>query len=327
MKAALIQEGKGPASSLYWGEVPDPIVSEDEVLIQVKATSLNRADLLQREGKYPPPPGASKILGLDCAGEIIERGAKVKDWHLSQRVMALLPGGGYAEKVAVPQSMLMPIPEIYSFTEATCIPEVFLTAYQVMKKVASFERGKKILIHAGGSGVGTAAIQLAKLWGADQIVVTAGSQEKINACVELGADFGINYKEGPFLDKLIHFCPNGVDLILDFIGAPYLEQNLKALNQDGELVLIAAMGGFKSENFNLLPFLLKRVQVKGTTLRSRDLNYKVQLTQEFWQSTKNEWGKTLKPILDRVFPMTDLVAAHEYMESNQSFGKIVLEIN
>ncbi|MFO1519576.1 MAG: NAD(P)H-quinone oxidoreductase [bacterium] len=328
MKAILVKQ-PGGAENLFLGESPMPEIGEDEILIRVKAAALNRADILQREGKYPPPPGASPILGMDAAGIVEKTGRKTTRWKTGDRVMALLPGGAYAEFAAVPEALALPIPEKFSFEEGAAIPEVFLTAYQTLFWLGEIQRGSRVLIHAGASGVGTAAIQLAREAGAAGIFVTAGSEGKIDACLKLGATAGMNYKNGPWIDRVLELTgQKGADLILDFIGAPYWEQNLKALDQEGRLILIAAMGGVKVEKFNLLPFLAKKLHVMGTTLRSRDLNYKARLTEEFaaFALPRFESGK-LRPLVDRVLPWQDAQEAHLYMEENRNVGKIVLRVS
>jgi len=327
MKAVLIKE-PGEASQLYLGKQPKPVPKEDELLVRVHATSVNRADILQRQGKYPPPPGASPILGLDAAGVVEEVGSQCKSRKVGDQVMALLPGGGYAEYVVIPDKMAMPIPKKFTFEQAAAIPEVFLTAYQTLFLLGNLMGRHSVLIHAGASGVGTAAIQLAKEVGEEKIIVTAGSGEKILACEKLGATHGFNYKDGNFLDHVMEVTDNkGVDIILDFIGAPYWEQNLKCLATEGKLIIIAAMGGFKADKLNILPFLLKRVQVMGTTLRTRSKEYKIKLTEFFSDfSLKLFAEEKIKPIVDKVYPWEEVQDAHRYMEENKNIGKIVLKI-
>lgn len=328
MKAILIKE-YGDANQLTMGEYETPKLQPKHLLIKIKAASLNRADILQREGKYPPPPGASPLLGLDCAGIVKEVDHPQSPWKKGDRVMALLSGGGYAEYVSIPQELAMPIPSDTSFEEAAAIPEVFLTAYQCLFWIGGIKKNDDVLIHAGASGVGTAAIQLAKAARASSIYVTCGSDEKAQACLKLGATSAINYNKDSF-EEVIFKKNNkkGVKLILDFIGAPYWEGNLKTLGMDGKLVLIAAMGGLKTEKLNLLPFLLKRIQVTGTTLRSRREKYKYRLTKVFSDFAMPLFNKgRLKPVIDKVFSWNDVTQAHQYMESNKNFGKIILKMD
>ncbi len=309
-------------------DYPTPLPQNHEVLIRVKAASINRADILQREGKYPPPAGASPILGLDVAGVIEAVGSGCKNYKPGDAVMALLSGGGYAEFVSVDERLVMPIPKHLSFTEAAAIPEVFLTAYQVLCSLGHFQAGQSVLIHAGASGVGTAAIQIANFFEASAIYITAGSEEKIEYCKTLGATAGFNYKQGTWQDWLsAESQKKGVDLILDFIGAPYWNQNLKSLKAGGKLILIAAQGGFKVEEFNMLPFFTKHLQVMGTTLRSRDNDYKGKLISDFSKAALPAFAeKKLKPIIYKIFDWQDVQSAHRCMESNQNIGKIVLNI-
>lgn len=328
MKAILLKS-PGGANQLELAEYPTPLPQKNEVLIRIKAASLNRADILQREGKYPPPPGASPILGLDVAGIIDAVGADCKRFKTGDAVMALLSGGGYAEFVAVDERLVIPIPQDFSFEEAAAIPEVFLTAFQVLQSLAHFQAEQSVLIHAGASGVGTAAIQLAKLFKAAAIYITAGSEEKIAFCKTLGASAGYDYKQGPWQDWLAaETQKKGVDLILDFVGAPYWNQNLKSLKAGGKLILIAAQGGFKVEDFNMLPFFTKHLQIMGTTLRSRDNDYKAKLISDFSVSALPAFNeKKLKPIVYRSFNWQEVQDAHRCMESNQNIGKITLKIS
>lgn len=324
MKAVLVKE-PGGREQLYIGEAEKPAPSSHDLLIRVKATALNRADIAQREGNYPPPKGASPILGLEVAGVVEEVGEAVTNWKKGDRVFGLLDGGGYAEYALLPENMAMPIPENLSFTQATALPEVFLTAYQTLFWVGRLQKGETVLIHAGASGVGTAAIQLAKAHGAT-VVVTAGTDEKCEACRELGADHAINYKTSEFLEQ-VQATVGQVNVILDFVGAPYWEANLKALAVDGRLVIISTLGGPKITEANLGYLMMKRLTVSGTTLRSRDRQYKAALTDEFTKITLHslETGE-LKPIVDCVFPVEEVQEAHGHMEENKNIGKIVLKL-
>lgn len=328
MKAILVKS-PGGADQLYLGESSLPEIQNHEILIRVKAAALNRADILQREGKYPPPAGASPILGLDVAGVVEKVGSECKRYQVGDAVMALLPGGAYAEFASVDEKLALPIPQNFSFEEATALPEVFLTAYQVLFWLGDLKADQNILIHAGASGVGTAAIQLAKLAGASQIFITAGSEEKIKFCKNLGANEGFNYKQGPWLEWLQSLTQKkGVKLILDFVAAPYWEQNLKALSSGGKLILIAAQGGVKVENFNMLPFFTKHLQVMGSTLRSRSNDYKAKLVHDFSERFFKEFASgKLKPILYKTFNWTECAEAHRCMERNENIGKIVLKIS
>lgn len=325
---AVLQHNSGDSNTLYIGEAPDPVLQEGQVLVAVHASALNRADILQREGKYPPPAGESEILGLEMAGIIREIAPGVpKRWQVGDKVMGLLAGGGQAELVAVDHRLLMPVPESLSIEEAAGVPEVFLTACQTLFWEGSARAGDTVLIHAGASGVGTAAIQLATAAGL-KVVVTA-SAPKHQLCRSLGADLVIDYKSSDFAEAVMDFTGgNGVKVILDFIGAPYLKQNIRSLANEGRLILIAMMGGFNAVDINLLPLLQKRLQIRGTTLRARTIEYKHDLIQTFL----NRFGADLdqgsiRPVIDSVFPITDIAAAHELMESNKNAGKIIINIS
>jgi putative PIG3 family NAD(P)H quinone oxidoreductase len=326
MKAILIKE-PGGAEQLELGTFPTPEPADDELLVKVKAAALNRADIMQREGNYPPPKGASPILGLEMAGVVEEVGEKCSIWKPGDRVFALLPGGGYAEYATVPEAMAIPIPENLDFVQAAAIPEVFLTAYQCLFWIGRLQQNETVLIHAGASGVGTAAIQLARETGA-RIIVTAGAERKLTACQDLGADVAINYKEGPFVPKVLEATDNrGVDLVLDFVGASYWEQNLSALAIDGRWVLIALLGGAKVAQVNLGLLIRKRIQFTATSLRTRSVGYKIRLTRDFADFALPRFADgRLKPVIDKVLSWEQAVEAHQYMEANKNIGKIVLSV-
>ena len=323
---AVLQQQPGGRETLFIGEIEAPAIKPSEVLVRVHASALNRADILQREGKYPPPPGASELMGLEAAGEIYDTGDEVPaEWQAGDLVMCLLAGGGHAEQVAVDYRLLMRIPNRLTLEQAAALPEVFLTAYQTLFWEADARKGETVLIHAGASGVGTAAIQLAKAKGLT-VVVTA-SKGKHQICLDLGADLAIDYKEEDFVEKVKAFTGGiGAHIILDFIGAPYLQKNLEVLAVEGRLIQIAMMGGAKSE-INLMPILAKRLQIKGTTLRARSLTYKQELIEAF----KADFMKAvdagdIRPYIDTVYNLEDIRDAHAHMEANRNVGKIVLEV-
>ena len=323
MRAVLI-DAPGGADGLYLGEHPKPSPTDDELLVRV--TALNRADLLQREGKYPPPEGASPILGLEMAGVVEEVGTDVQGWATGERVCALLPGGGYAEYAAIPHPLAMPVPEGLSFEEAAAIPEVFLTAFQALCWIGGVQAGERVLIHAGASGVGTAAIQLAKAAGAYVMVTASGP--KLDRCRALGADVAIDYQREDFAARVREATGgHGADVVLDFVGAPYFEGNLEALALDGRLVLLAMLGGSKVGSFDLRALFKKRASLHATTLRARPLDYKIRLTQAFAKDVLPRFANgTLRPVIDRVYDWADVRAAHERMEANANVGKIVLRV-
>jgi tumor protein p53-inducible protein 3 len=325
LKVVLIED---TTNRLYIGNVEEPIPGDDDLLVSVKATALNRADLLQRRGKYPPPEGTPNILGLEMAGVIEKVGPKVEGWKVGDRVCALLPGGGYAEKVVIPAGLAMSIPDSFSFEEAAAIPEVYLTAFLNLSVLGKAAAGEYVLIHAAGSGVGTAAIQIIREMGGIPIA-TAGSQDKLDICRELGAHHLINYKEEDFSARVAEITSNkGVQLILDPVGASYWEQNIASIGVDGRWVLIGGMGGYNVEDFGIQQLLRKRITLIGSTLRSRTVKDKVNLTQKFIDFAEERFklGK-LKPIIDRVLSWKNATEAHEYMEQNKNIGKIILTID
>jgi len=320
---AIRPNGRG---QLEWEEVDTPGPGPEEVLVRVHATALNRADLLQRKGKYPPPPGVTDILGLEMAGEVVEAGERVRAAKAGDRVCALLPGGGYAEYATVREEMLLPVPEKMSLPQAAAIPEAFLTAFQALQWLARLGRGERTLIHAGASGVGTAAIQLARWAGAEPLVTA--SAPKHGLCLQLGAALAIDYQTEDFAEAVAAFTgEEGVDVVLDFIGAPYWERNLRCLRTDGRLVLLAYMGGRKADGLDLSLLLRQRLHLMGSTLRARSPAYKSELTQAFrnWAWRGFESGQ-LHPVVDSVFEWEKAAEAHAYMEANKNQGKIVLEV-
>lgn len=327
MKAVLMKQF-GEPDEMYLGDAPTPKPSENEVLVRVKATALNRADTLQRRGKYPPPPGASEILGLEMAGEIVELGEAVEGWKVGDRVCGLLAGGGYAEYITIHSQCLIPIPDSWSFEEAAAIPEVFLTAYQAIFYLAKFQKGESILIHAGASGVGTAAIQLVKSLGAKNIIITA-SAPKHEICKSLGATHTIDYKTQDFEKEVLQITNNqGVDVVIDFLSAAYIQRNINSLGMDGRMVMLALMGGIQVENLFIAKILTKRLHIMGSTLRARTLDYKIQLTKDMVNYALPKFQtKELRPVIDSVFDWKEVVEAHKYMEANKNQGKIILKVS
>lgn len=323
---AIVVEEPGDETRMKIAEVPAPEMAPESLRIHVAATAVNRADLLQRQGMYPPPPGASALLGLECAGEVIEVAPGVEGWKVGDRAMALLAGGGYAEEVVVHAGSAMALPERLSFEEAAAIPEVFLTVTLNVFQLGGLAAGGAGLIHGGGSGIGTAAIQLLKASGA-KAIVTAGSDEKCARCRDLGADVAVNYRTGDFVAAVLEATDGrGVDVVLDSIGAPYLEKNLAALNAGGKLVLIGLMGGAKSE-INLGLLMLKRLHVIGSTLRARPVSEKAAIVSDFL----DRFGASLAsgeigPVVDRVLPLESAPEAHRLLKASEHFGKVVLKV-
>jgi len=323
---AIHVDGNQPGRPLVWQATADPVLGPDEVLVDIHATALNRADLMQRAGNYPPPPGAPEILGLEMAGQIAAIGANVSQWEIGERVCALLPGGGYAEQVVVPEGMLMPIPNGWTYTQAAAMPEVFLTAFVNMYMEANLQTGETVLMHGGASGVGTAAIQLAQATG-NPIIVTASSVEKCDACLKLGASLAINYKGKDFVEEVRTFTNGaGVDVIMDMVGANYLERNLSLLKLKGRLVFISMLSGGQTQ-INLGALMGKRLRLIGSVLRSRALAEKLEIKERFMA---NFWplleeGK-IQPVIDSVYPITQANEAQQRMADNLNIGKIVLTV-
>ena len=326
MQAIVIEE-PGDENVLQIGTAPDPVPGPGQVRIAVAASALNRADLLQRQGMYPPPPGASPILGLECSGVVAELGEGVQQWQVGDRVMALLAGGGYAEQVVVDAGSCMKVPENLDLVEAGGLAEVCLTVFLNVFQLGALETGGWLLVHGGGSGIGTAAIQMAREAGA-RVIVTAGSDEKCARCLELGANVAVNYREADFAEAVAEATGGaGVDVILDSIGGPYLERNLSSLALGGRLVLIGLMGGAKAE-IPLGTLLMKRLQVMGSTLRARPEAEKADLARAFVA----RFGKALesgalRPIIHEVLPLAEAAEGHRRMKASAHFGKILLKVS
>ena len=314
------------SGNLSFSEAPIPVLGDREILISVRAAGVNRADLMQRQGYYPPPAGASSILGLEVAGVVETVGAGVKRWKKGDAVMGILAGGGYASKAVMHEDMAMAVPSGLTYSQAAAIPEAYLTAFQTLVWIGGLSAGQSVLFHAGGSGVGTAAIQLASRIGA-RISVTA-SAAKHATCLALGADCAIDYKSEDFDQAVLQTTTGrGVDLIVDCVGAPYFQRNIRALAVDGCLVLISMLGGTRVEEIDLRRVFRKRATIVATTLRSRSMPYKIQLTRAFVDRFLDDFSKrALKPVIDSVFRWRDVEEAHAHMRANRNIGKIVLEI-
>ena len=326
MRAAVVTEPGGPETFAVQ-DLPDPEPGPEEALVAVHASALNRADLFQRRGHYNPPPGVrADVPGLEMAGVVERVGERVSAWQPGDRVMALLGGGGYASRVAVHERQLMPVPASLSFEQAAAIPEVFLTAFDALFLQCELVSGEAALIHAAGSGVGTAAIQLVTLAGCRSFG-TAGSDEKLARAAELGLEVGVNYRSEDFAEVVAERTEGrGVDVILDVVGAPYWERNIASLAVRGRMVLVGTMGGGTLET-NVGALMPKRLRVHGTVLRARPLEEKAALSQEFARRYLHHFAtERLVPVIDRVFPLEEVAEAHRYMESNANFGKIVLSI-
>ncbi len=327
MMKAIIRTGDGGPEVLQLAESPSPTPTATQLLVDVHATALNRADTIQRRGGYPPPPGESDIIGLEIAGTVSAMGDAVKGGiSEGDRVFGLVGGGGYAEQAVIDYRMAMPIPEAWSFEEAAAVPEVFFTANENIFTLGKLSAGETILIHAGGSGVGSAGVQISQHAGAT-VFVTAGTPEKINRCKALGARDGINYKTTDFVAEIQRLTDGqGVDVVLDFIGAPYFERNLSILKTKGRLLQVGLIGGSATE-VNLNTVMRNRLQIIGSVMRPQSIDEKIAITGRFVE----RWLPALKsgvlqPIIDTVFPLAEAAQAHAYMEANRNFGKIILRV-
>lgn len=322
---AIIRTGDGGPEVLQLSEVPAPIPTATQLLVDVHATALNRADLIQRRGGYPPPPGESEILGLEIAGTVAAVGPAVEGVSEGDRVFGLVGGGGYAEQAVIDYRMAMPMPDGWSFEEAAAVPEVFFTANENIFTLGELAASETILIHAGGSGVGTAGIQISQHAGAN-VFVTAGTPEKIHKCKTLGAIEGVNYKTTDFVAEIEQLTDGeGVDVVLDFIGAPYLERNLSVLKTKGRLLQVGLIGGATAE-INLGTLMRNRLKIIGSVMRPQSIEEKIAITQRFVDRWLPELKRgVLQPVIDTVFPLAEVQQAHTYMEENRNFGKIILK--
>jgi putative PIG3 family NAD(P)H quinone oxidoreductase len=310
---------------LAWQTVPDPEPAAGEVVVDVVASAVNRADLMQREGHYPPPPGAPPYPGLECAGRIAELGEGVTGWRVGDEVCALLSGGGYATKVAVPAGQLLPKPATVSLSEAAALPEVACTVWSNVGQLAHLTRGETFLVHGGASGIGTHAIQVAKALGVATVFCTAGAPHKLARCRELGADVAIDYSNEDFVER-VRAETGGVDVILDNMGAKYLARNIAALAPNGRLAIIGLQGGAKAE-FDINALLRKRGQIIATTLRARPAAEKAAIVASVRETV---WpmvdSGAVRPVIDRVLPMHDAAEAHRIIESGAHIGKVLLTL-
>lgn len=322
----ITTKNPGDASQLFIndGEIPSP--AANEVLIRVYAAGINRPDILQRKGLYPPPADASPILGLEVAGEVVACGNQVKRWNVGDKVCALVNGGGYAEFAIAPEAQCLPIPTGFSYIEAAALPETFFTVWHNLFQRAQLKAGETLLVHGGSSGIGTSAIQLARAFDV-RVIATAGSVEKCEAIVTLGAT-AINYREQDFVAAIKELTAGqGVDVILDMVGGDYIQRNFSVAAKDGRIVNIAFLNGSKV-TVDFMPVMLKRLTLMGSTLRAQSATVKAQIAQNLEEKV---WplfnAKKIKPVIDSVFPLEQVTNAHLRMESSQHVGKIILTID
>lgn len=324
MRAIAITQAGGP-EVLALQDHPLPSIGEDEVLIAVRCAGVNRPDVLQRLGAYPPPKDASPLPGLEVSGIIAARGANVSRWQIGDEVIALTPGGGYAEYARCDEGSVLPKPHSLNWQEAAALPETVFTVWHNVFQRGALKQGELLLVHGGSSGIGTTAIQLAKAFGA-RVAVTVGSATKASACLALGADLAINYKTEDFVETLKAFEPNGADVILDMVGGSYIARNHQAAAMDGRIVQIALLGGAKAE-IDFSKVMMKRLIHTGSTLRPRSLAFKKALAAEI-EHVIYPWieSEAFAPVMHHIFPLKEAAKAHAMMEESQHIGKIVLEI-
>ena len=319
MKAIVITDNK-----LNWVDNEDPDCKDNEVIIKVKATAVNRADLAQRAGLYPAPPEASEILGLECSGIIQEIGRNVVNRKVGDEVVALLAGGGYAEYVSCPEVQTLPLPKNINLSDGAAIPEVFATCWLNLFIEGNLKKGEKVLFHAGASGIGTAGIQLCNIFQCESYI-TAGSEEKVEFCIDLGSNAGTVRLENSFKSFKDH-CPSGLDIILDPVGANYFEENLNNLAIDGRLIIIGILGGVNGK-INIGNLLMKRQKIIGSTIRSRSIEVKGKVMNALYENIWDHFEKKIiKPIIYKKLPIREADQAHKIMENNNNIGKIILEV-
>jgi len=334
MRAVLIKDGKGPVENLYIGEAPKPTLGKGEVLVKIRAFGLNRMDISQREGKYPPPAGSSTILGVEFSGSIVEISSDVSEWKIDDEVLGLAGGGAYAEYIAVQQTHIIAKPRYLTWVEAASIPEVFLTAFQALVVIGQFKKGENVLIHAGASGVGLAAIQLARAYGAHTITATTSTQEKIDWLLALqnGPTHAANYKTEDFSVVVKQATDNkGADVVIDFVGQSHFNKNIDSMAVDGRMTILSLLSGPIANSVNLGPVLYKRLHIEGSTLRARSLEYQANLIERFKlelfsKITGQDGNGPVRTSVYQVYPWTEIQSAHREMAENKNSGKIVVEV-
>ncbi|KZT28802.1 quinone oxidoreductase [Neolentinus lepideus HHB14362 ss-1] len=334
MRAVLIKDEKGPIENLYLGDITKPSPGSGQVLVKIKAFGLNRMDIIQRNGAYPVPPGASEILGVEFSGTISEIGPNVSGWQIGDEVLGLAGGGAYAEYIVVHDRLVIKKPAHLSWVEAASIPENFLTAYQALIVIAELKEGESALIHAGASGVGVAAIQMARTYGAKNVIATASTEEKLEWLLSIpnGATHAVNYKTQDFAREVKRITGGkGVNVVIDFVGQSHWHKNIDSLAVDGRMTMLATLSGGEVSKVNLMQILYKRLRIQGSTLRSRSQEYQEDLVQRFkhdlLDKVSGSQGDTaLRTYIHKVYPWTEIQDAHRCMESNMNSGKIICEI-
>ncbi len=322
----IVHGADGLTESMQLAQAPRPVPGVGEILIEVHHAGVNRPDLMQRSGLYPPPPGASAVLGLEVAGTVAELGEGVTQWRAGDRVCALVPGGGYAQFCVAPATHALPVPTGFDTAQAAALPETWFTVWANLVGLARIRQGERLLVHGGSSGIGLTAIQLAQLCGVE-CLVTVGSEEKAQFCREFGATQAINYRESDFLQEVRTLTTGeGVDVVLDMVGAAYFQKNLSALRRDGRLVMIAFLEGAKGA-VDLMPIMLKRLVVTGSTMRPRSIAEKTAIRDELLERVWPQMAAgRLRPHIHAVFPLSEAGAAHRLMQSSRHIGKIILEV-
>lgn len=335
MRAVLVKDGKGPAENLYIDEIEKPSPRHGEVLVKIKAFGLNRMDIMQREGRYPLPPGAPDTMGVEFSGTIAELGEGCGEkWKLGDEVIGLTLGGAYAEYIRLPQTNVMPKPSYLTWEEAASIPENFLTAYQALIVIAQCHKGDNVLIHAGASGVGVAAIQLARFYGANTVTATTSTQEKINFVLNMpnGATHAVNYKTQDFSQETQTITDGkGIDVVIDFVGRTHWQKNIASMARDGRMTMLALMSGNVVPEVDLGPLLYKRLRIEGSTLRSRSAEYQADLISKFQEHILGEITSStgegkIRTYIHEVFPFEKIQEAHKTMEADANSGKLIVTI-
>ncbi|KAF8968920.1 hypothetical protein BDZ97DRAFT_1796966 [Flammula alnicola] len=334
MRAVLIKDEKGSAENLYIGEAPTPTLRATEVLVKIKAFGLNRMDISQREGRYPPPAGSSTILGVEFSGTIAKLGTNVSTWQVGDEVLGLAGGGAYAEFIAVNETHIIPKPSHLTWAEAASIPEVFLTAFQALVVIGKVKENDNVLIHAGASGVGVSAIQLARVYGAHSVIATTSTKEKNDWLLSLpnGATHAANYKTQDFAAVVKEVTDNkGANVVIDFVGQTHFNKNIDAMAVDGRMTMLALLSGAVVDSVNLAPILYKRLHIEGSTLRSRTIQYQTELiarfrNEVFSKITGENGNGPIRAYIHKVYPWTEIQAAHREMEKNKNSGKIIAEV-